>query len=245
MMPPLTRRLNPILTLPILVTVLAFKIQVHGQSSHTQQELHDSQSDTTNASLRLPPGYQTSLRHQAPRSAYDLNPTEGNSIAAASAAAVQVSKKRRHANDNLHFSNTNQKQRRTIDGLKKEKDRLRKKVTRSQTKIGVLEADLADTQAKERAAANRRAQDEQREKEKAENGRLTNIPQQTDLAWPSTRGVTKEVLRDQLKKYRQLLDKPEFLGNISGNKESLAEQYTKAVESWINKQTELEGGCPR
>ena len=94
-----------------------------------------------------------------------------------------------------------------------------------------------------RAAANRRAQDEQREKEKEENDRLTNIPQQTDLAWPSTRGITKEVLRDQLKKYRQLLGKPEFLGNISGNKESLAEQYTKAVESWINKQTELEGGC--
>ena len=115
------------------------------QSSHIQQELHDSQSDTT---LRLPPGYQNSLRHQAPRSAYDLNPTEGNSIAAANTAAVQVSKKRRHANDNIHFSNTNQKQRRTIDGLKKEKDCLRKKVTRSPTKIGVLEADLADTQAK-------------------------------------------------------------------------------------------------
>ena len=63
-----------------------------------------------------------------------------------------------------------------------------------------------------------------------------------DLAWPSTKGVTKEVSRDRLKRYRQLLDKLDFLGNISGNKESLTEQYKKAVEPWINKQKELEGG---
>lgn len=116
------------------------------QSPHTQQKLHNSQSDTTNASLRLPPGYQTGLRHQALRSAYDPNPTEGNSIAAANATAVQVSKKRRHANDNLHFSNTNQKQRRKINDLRKEKNCLRKRNTRSQTKICNLKADLADTQ---------------------------------------------------------------------------------------------------
>jgi hypothetical protein len=101
------------------------------------------------------------------------------------------------------------------------------------------------TATTERAVENRRAENERQQKEKEEKERLDNIPQQTDLAWPSTKGITKEVLKDQLKKYRQLLDKPDFLGNISGNKESLIAQYTRAVESWIDKQKELEQGYSR
>jgi hypothetical protein len=54
----------------------------------------------------------------------------------------------------------------------------------------------------EKAVANRQAQNEQREKENKENERLAKIPQQTDIAWPSTKGVTKEAVKDQLKKYR-------------------------------------------
>ena len=88
--------------------------------------------------------------------------------------------------------------------------------------------------------ANRQAQSERQEKENEENERLVKIPQQTDLTWPSTEGVTKEVLKDQLKKYRQLLDKPDFLGNISGNRGSLIEQYNRAVMSWTNQQKEPE-----
>ena len=89
------------------------------------------------------------------------------------------------------------------------------------------------TATHDRAVANRQAQSERQKKENEENERLAKSPQQTDFTWPST---TKEVLKDQLKKYRQLLDKPDFLGNISGNRESLIEQYNQAVVSWTNQQ---------
>jgi hypothetical protein len=52
--------------------------------------------------------------------------------------------------------------------------------------------------------------------------------------------VTKDALKDQLKKYRRLLGDQDFLGNISGNKEHLIGQYNKAVEGWIDKQKEQE-----
>lgn len=94
--------------------------------------------------------------------------------------------------------------------------------------------------AEERAESNRQTQAEQHQKEKEENDRLAMIPQQTDLAWPSSKGATKDALKDQLKKYRRLLGNPDFLGNISGNKERLIEQYNKAVEGWIDKQEEEE-----
>jgi hypothetical protein len=94
--------------------------------------------------------------------------------------------------------------------------------------------------AEERAESNRQAQAEQHQKEKEENDRLAKIPQQTDLAWPSSKGATKDALKDQLKEYRRLLGNPDFLGNISGNKERLIEQYNKAVEGWIDKQKEQE-----
>ena len=61
-----------------------------------------------------------------------------------------------------------------------------------------------------------------------------------DLAWLSSKGATKDALKDQLKKYRRLLGNPDFLGNISSNKERLIEQYNKAVEGWIDKQKEQE-----
>jgi chromosome segregation ATPase len=54
--------------------------------------------------------------------------------------------KKRHANDDLHPARENKRQRRQIDHLKKEKDCLRKRLTRSQTKIGNLKVDIADTQ---------------------------------------------------------------------------------------------------
>ena len=59
------------------------------------------------------------------------------------------------------------------------------------------------------------------------------------LEWPKTKGVTKDMLKDQLKKYQQLLDNTAFLGSISGNKETLIKQYLEAVESWQRKQAEL------
>ena len=92
------------------------------------------------------------------------------------------------------------------------------------------------TATHDRAVANRQAQSKRQKKENEENEHLAKSPQQTDFTWPSTKGITKEVLKDQLKKYRQLLDKPDFLGNISGNRESLIEQYNQAVVSWTNQQ---------
>ena len=99
------------------------------------------------------------------------------------------------------------------------------------------------TATHDRAVANRQAQSERQEMENEENERLAKIPQQTDFTWPSTKCVTEEVLKDQLKKYWQLLDKPDFLGNISGNRESLIEQYKRAVASWTNQQKEPESRC--
>ena len=57
------------------------------------------------------------------------------------------------------------------------------------------------------------------QKEEQEKARLAKISQQTDLAWPHTKGVTKEQIKDQLKVYRRLLGNPDFLGNVSGNKD--------------------------
>ena len=50
------------------------------------------------------------------------------------------------------------------------------------------------------------------------------LPQQTDFMWPSASRVTK-VLKDKRKKYRQVLDKPEFLRNLSGSRGCLIGQY--------------------
>lgn len=101
----------------------------------------------------------------------------------------------------------------------------------------LFERIVAATEA--RASTNRVDLQKRTEKEKEEVARLTKIPQQMGLEWPKTKGVTKDMLKDQLKKYRQLLDNPAFLGSISGNKETLIKQYLQAVESWQSKQAEL------
>ena len=77
----------------------------------------------------------------------------------------------------------------------------------------------------ERAVANREERDKRQKKAEDEKARLDRIPQQTDLAWPRTKGVTNIILKDQLK-------------------DSLVTQYFQAVGGWNRKQTEPEGGSP-
>jgi len=74
--------------------------------------------------------------------------------------------------------------------------------------------------------------------------KLLAITQHTDLAWPwpNNNNVTNELLKDQLKLYRQLLNNPGFLKNLGGNGDSPVKQYKHAVEPWIKKQTADEGG---
>ena len=79
-------------------------------------------------------------------------------------------------------------------------------------------------------------------REREEAARLDEIPQQTDLGWATNKGVTNAILKDQLKKYRHLLGNPDFLGDLSGNKETLTNQYLQAVEAWRRKQAELAVG---
>ena len=82
-------------------------------------------------------------------------------------------------------------------------------------------------------------QQKRSDKEREEAARLDKISQQTDLGWPTNKGVTNAMLKDQLKKYRHLLGNPDFLGNLSGNEETLINQYLQAVEAWQRKQAEL------
>jgi hypothetical protein len=86
-----------------------------------------------------------------------------------------------------------------------------------------------------RALSHRDERQKRITKEEEEKARLAKIPQQMDVKWPNSKGVTKELLKDQLKLYRQLLGNPDFLHNLSGNKESLKKQYVQAVESWSKK----------
>lgn len=107
----------------------------------------------------------------------------------------------------------------------------RRQVTSKETEAAFVQI-VTVTEA--RASTHRVELQQRKDKETEERERLGKIPQQVGLEWPKAKGVTKEALKDQLKKYRVLLKNPEYLGNISGNKETLIKQYLQAVDAWKN-----------
>jgi F0F1-type ATP synthase membrane subunit b/b' len=156
------------------------------------------------------------------------------------------------------------------------------RLTQSQTKIGNLKADIADTQTKlrtqqaeykdciaqlneEKEAAEERAQraearvDSQQSRIDAlyaktrataiadaryRANETTRIEAGSELLGvnldgvPSRRSIMRMILEGGVLAELQMI-----LGNISGNKESSIEQYTQAVESWMDKQEGPELGC--
>lgn len=121
--------------------------QIH-QSAKPLQHFGRSQ-DTINAPQRFPPSHQTHLHHRAPgpAPASNPNPTEMSDVVAVEVVATHIPKKQ-GTNYDLHPASKSKQQQCEINDLKKDKDRLHKRVTCSQTKIGSLEAEVADAQTK-------------------------------------------------------------------------------------------------
>ena len=96
-----------------------------------------------------------------------------------------------NANRQYHENNTAAWQERYRDKLSSVTEAVSKEARR---RLDTREADEALEQiaiaTEERAVTNREERDKRHKKAEDEKARLDKIPQQTDLAWPRTKGVT-------------------------------------------------------